>query len=68
MQSCVAAVHFGEKLGFDENELRAVYYQSLLRYIGSNIETRLLAAFFGNELIIETEARKQTDFPINSLP
>jgi HD-GYP domain-containing protein (c-di-GMP phosphodiesterase class II) len=54
MQSCVVAVRFGEKLGFDEQELRAIYYQSLLRYIGCNIETRLLAAVFGDELTLRT--------------
>lgn len=50
MQACVVAMRLGEKLGFAEEELRAVYYQSLLRYIGCNAETRLLAAVFGDEL------------------
>jgi len=29
LQSCIVSVRLGEKLGFNEDELRAVYYQSL---------------------------------------
>jgi HD-GYP domain-containing protein (c-di-GMP phosphodiesterase class II) len=50
MQACIVAMRLGEKLGLSENELRTVYYQSLLRYIGCNAETRLLAGVFGDEL------------------
>ena len=32
-----------------------VYFQSLLRYIGCNIETHLLAAVFGDELTLRTD-------------
>ena len=49
-QSCIVSVRLGEKLGMNDGELRAVYYQSLLRYIGCNAETHLLAAVFGDEL------------------
>lgn len=52
LQACVVGMRLGEKLGFDESELRAVYYQSLLRYIGCNAETRLIAAVFGDELAL----------------
>ena len=37
--SCVLAVRLGEELGLGEEELRGVYYQALLRYIGCNAET-----------------------------
>ncbi len=54
MRSCITAVRLGEKLGFNDEDLRAVYYQSLLRYIGCNAETYLLAAVFGDELTFRT--------------
>lgn len=54
-QACVLAMRLGEKLGFDESALRKVYYQSLLRYIGCNAETHLLAAVFGDELALRTD-------------
>lgn len=55
LQACVVGVRLGERLGFSEEELRAVYYQSLLRYIGCNAETRLIAAVFGDELALRKD-------------
>src|SRR5437868_473534 len=54
-QSCVVAMRLGQALKFSEAELRGVYYQSLLRYIGCNAETRLLAAVFGDELALRAD-------------
>lgn len=54
MRSCVVSVRFGEKLGFNDDELQTVYYQALLRYIGCNAETHLIAAVFGDELAFRT--------------
>jgi len=50
LRSCVLAVRLGEMLGFSESELRVAYYQALLRYIGCNAETSLMAAIVGDEL------------------
>ncbi len=50
--SCVLAVRLGETLGFSESELRGAYYQALLRYIGCNAETYMLAAIAGDELAL----------------
>src|SRR5258708_3554849 len=50
LRSCVLAVRLGETLGFSENDLRVAYYQALLRYIGCNAETYLMAAIVGDEL------------------
>ncbi len=47
--SCVLSVRLGEALGFGEEALREVYYQALLRYIGCNVETDMLAAIVGDE-------------------
>src|SRR5664279_67678 len=54
-QSCVVAMRLGQALKFSDAQLRGVYYQSLLRYIGCNAETRLLAAVFGDELALRAD-------------
>jgi HD-GYP domain-containing protein (c-di-GMP phosphodiesterase class II) len=55
MASCVVAVRLGDALGYDDRQLRAIYYQALLRYIGCNAETTTMAALAGDELFIRTE-------------
>lgn len=50
LRSCILTVRLGETLGFCESDLRVAYYQALLRYIGCNMETHLLAAIVGDEL------------------
>ncbi len=50
------AVRLGEALGLADPDLRATYYQALLRYIGCNADTQLLAALVGDELAFRTEA------------
>src|SRR5689334_13701658 len=53
--SCVLAVRLGELCGLGEGELREVYYQALLRYIGCNAETHMLAAIVGDEIALRSE-------------
>jgi HD-GYP domain-containing protein (c-di-GMP phosphodiesterase class II) len=53
--SCVLAVRLGDALGLSEGELREVYYQALLRYIGCNAETHMLAAVVGDEIALRTD-------------
>ena len=53
--SCVLAVRLGDALGFSEEELREIYYQALLRYIGCNAETHMLAALAGDEIALRTD-------------
>ena len=50
--SCVVAMRLGEALNLDDDMLRDVYYQALLRYIGCNADTHTLAAIFGDELAL----------------
>ena len=52
LQSCILAVRLGEKLRLAEEEMRGVYYQALLRFIGCNVETHMLAALIGDEIAI----------------
>ncbi len=53
--ACVLAVRLGDALGFSEEELREIYYQALLRYIGCNAETHMLAALEGDEIALRTD-------------
>src|SRR5262245_6622806 len=53
--ACVLAMRLGEKLGLNDEELREVYYQALLRYIGCNVESHLMAALLGDELAMRRD-------------
>jgi len=53
--SCILAVCLGEASGFDDVKQREVYYQALLRYIGCNAETHVLAALIGDELALRRD-------------
>jgi HD-GYP domain-containing protein (c-di-GMP phosphodiesterase class II) len=50
--SCVVAMRLGAALHLDDDTLRDVYYQALLRYIGCNADTYAMAALFGDELAL----------------
>ena len=53
--SCVVAMRLGEALELDDDTLRDVYYQALLRYIGCNADTYAMAALFGDELALRRD-------------
>lgn len=55
MTSCIVAVRLGEAAGLAESELRDVYYEALLRYIGCNADTYWLASIIGDEIALRTE-------------
>ena len=50
LQSCALAMRIGRGRGAAGSELRNVYYQSLLRFIGCNAETGVMAAIAGDVL------------------
>src|ERR1043166_8829797 len=52
---CVLAMRLGEALGLNDKDLRAIYYQALLRYVGCNAETDTLATLYGNEMALRTD-------------
>lgn len=58
LSSCVLAVRLGEALCLSEEALREIYYQALLRYIGCNVETHLLAAIVGDEIALRADFAK----------
>src|SRR4051794_35186483 len=53
--SCVVALRLGDALGLGEADLRAVYYQALLRYIGCNAESASFAAIVGDEVALRRD-------------
>jgi HD-GYP domain-containing protein (c-di-GMP phosphodiesterase class II) len=54
-RSCVLAMRFAETLGLDVEQRRSVYHQALLRHVGCNADTHLLAAAFGDEIALHQE-------------
>jgi hypothetical protein len=55
VRSCVLAMRFAETLGLGIDERRSVYHQALLRHVGCNADTHLLAAAFGDEIALHQE-------------
>jgi HD-GYP domain-containing protein (c-di-GMP phosphodiesterase class II) len=55
LKSCVLGTRIGRMLGLSAEELGEIYYQSLLRYIGCNAETHIMAALFGDEIDFRRE-------------
>jgi HD-GYP domain-containing protein (c-di-GMP phosphodiesterase class II) len=55
LRSCVLAMRLAEAAGLDDRERRNVYHQALLRYIGCNADTHLLATAFGDEIALRQD-------------
>jgi len=54
LSSCVLAVRLGERAGLSASERQDVYYQGLLRFIGCNADTHIMAAVVGDEIELRT--------------
>ncbi len=55
LSTCIVSVRLGKAAGLSEEDLRDTYYLALLRYIGCNAETHVLAALVGDELALRGE-------------
>ena len=55
LRSCVLAMRVAALAGLDTGQRRAVYHQALLRYIGCNADTHLLASAFGDEIALRQD-------------
>lgn len=53
--TCVLAMRLADELGFDEETLHDVYYESLLRYVGCNADVQWFGSLFGDELAFRAE-------------
>ena len=49
LRSCVLAMRFADIAGLHQDTRRSVFHQTLLRYIGCNSDTHLLAEARGDE-------------------
>jgi HD-GYP domain-containing protein (c-di-GMP phosphodiesterase class II) len=55
LRSCVVGMRLAEVGGFDVETRRGVWHQALLRYIGCNADTHLLANAFGDEIALRSD-------------
>jgi HD-GYP domain-containing protein (c-di-GMP phosphodiesterase class II) len=55
LRSCVLAMRMADRARLDDQMCRAVYHQALLRYIGCNADSHLLAAAWGDEIALRRE-------------
>lgn len=55
LRSCVLGMRLAELAGFDEQGRRNVYHQALLRYVGCNADSYLMAAALGDEIALRKE-------------
>jgi HD-GYP domain-containing protein (c-di-GMP phosphodiesterase class II) len=55
LRSCVLAMRFADVAHLDQDVRRRIYHQALLRYIGCNADTHLLAAHWGDEITLRRE-------------
>src|SRR5436190_17915533 len=55
LRSCVLGMRFADVAGLDQDTRRRIFHQALLRYIGCNADTHLLAAHWGDEITLRRE-------------
>jgi HD-GYP domain-containing protein (c-di-GMP phosphodiesterase class II) len=65
LSSCIVAVRLAEKCGYNQEALREVYYQALLRFIGCNAETDWLSSIVGDEQILRADFHQIDSGDIN---
>src|SRR3954464_6158867 len=58
LRSCVLAMRFAELANLDESMRRSVFHQALLRYIGCNADTHILAAAWGDEIALRRDLHR----------
>ncbi len=55
LKSCLLAARLGDAAGISDAQMSAVLYQALLRYIGCNADTHLMAALLGDEYALRRD-------------
>ncbi|HEY4186631.1 MAG TPA: HD domain-containing phosphohydrolase [Polyangia bacterium] len=58
LRSCVVAMRLADGARLDDRTRRTVYHQALLRYIGCNADSHLLAAAFGDEIALRRDLQR----------
>ena len=62
VRSCLLATGLGRALGLTEEELRDVYFASLLRHLGCTATASLEARWFGGDELASRRAAERADF------
>lgn len=55
LRSCVLAMRIAGAMGLDTEMRRQVYHHAILRYIGCNADTHILASAFGDEIALRQD-------------
>jgi hypothetical protein len=55
LRSCVLAMRLADEMGLGVEQQREVFHQAILRYIGCNADTHLLASAFGDEIAMRQD-------------
>jgi hypothetical protein len=55
LRSCVLAMRIADLAGLSEQDRRNACHQSMLRYVGCNADTHVLAAAFGDEIALRRD-------------
>jgi HD-GYP domain-containing protein (c-di-GMP phosphodiesterase class II) len=58
LRSCVLSMRLAEAASLDESMRRNIFHQALLRYIGCNADTHLLAAAWGDEIALRRDLHR----------
>jgi hypothetical protein len=58
LRSCVLSMRLAEAASLDEPMRRNIFHQALLRYIGCNADTHLLAAAWGDEIALRRDLHR----------
>src|SRR4051812_47717759 len=58
LRSCVLAMRLADAARLEEGARRAVFHQALLRYIGCNADSHLLAAAWGDEIALRRDLQR----------
>ncbi len=62
VRSCLLATGLGRALGLRDEEVREVYYASLLRHLGCTATASLEAGYFGGDELASRRASEPADF------
>ena len=55
MRSCALAVRLADAMGWSEQDTRRAYFQALLRYVGCNVESEVIASVVGDEMAMRRD-------------
>jgi HD-GYP domain-containing protein (c-di-GMP phosphodiesterase class II) len=61
LRQCLISLRLGQQMGLDETDRAAVYYASLLAWVGCHVDAYEQAKWFGDDTVLKADYR-HTDF------